>query len=263
MSTQRYISTSFWDDMWIQELDPSEKLLYMYLMTNPLTNIAGVYKISDRRISFDTGFNIETITNIIKKFTSGKKAFRVGEYIALPSWPKHQKWETSDPIKKGIETILKELDPEEIEKLYEMGYKYDLSKYRTNTPDVPPIDTRSYSDLDIDLDIDTDIDINVDPPKPKKQKEVRHKYGDYSNCCLTDEQRLKLTDEYGEEKAKQMITNFDNYVESTGKKYKNHLQTMRNWAKKDQPEQPKPKEKYVSKITAEELESFKKVAGIV
>jgi len=36
-----------------------------------------------------------------------------------------------------------------------------------------------------------------------------------------------------------------------------------NTSEYNQSEQPKPKEKYVSKITAEELESFKKVAGIV
>jgi len=46
MSTQRYISTSFWDDPWITSLDPSEKLLYLYLMTNTSTNISGVYKLS-------------------------------------------------------------------------------------------------------------------------------------------------------------------------------------------------------------------------
>ena len=67
MSTQRYISTSFWDDEWIQTLDPSEKLLYLYFMTNPLTNIAGVYKVTERRVSFDTGFNISTIQHIMSK----------------------------------------------------------------------------------------------------------------------------------------------------------------------------------------------------
>ena len=73
MATQRYISTSFWDDEWIQELDPSEKLLYLYLMTNPLTNIAGVYKLSIRRISFDTGFTEDIVKNILERFEKDKK----------------------------------------------------------------------------------------------------------------------------------------------------------------------------------------------
>ena len=39
----RYIKTKFWDDSYIIELNPHEKLLFLYLITNPLTNIAGVY----------------------------------------------------------------------------------------------------------------------------------------------------------------------------------------------------------------------------
>ena len=42
---KRYISTTFWDDEWVQSLDFTEKGLYLYLLTNSLTNIAGVYKL--------------------------------------------------------------------------------------------------------------------------------------------------------------------------------------------------------------------------
>lgn len=126
MSTQRYISTSFWDDEWIQTLDPSEKLLYLYYMTNPLTNIAGVYKISMRRISFDTGFIPETITHIMQKFEKAGKAYRIGEYVALPAWPKHQQWKIRSKIKDGIISILQDLPSEVLDELYSNGYSFDL-----------------------------------------------------------------------------------------------------------------------------------------
>ena len=73
---QRYIDTCFWDDEFIVGLDPSEKLMYMYLMTNPLTTIAGVYKITLRRICFDTGFNETTVNYILQKFEAAKKVFK-------------------------------------------------------------------------------------------------------------------------------------------------------------------------------------------
>jgi hypothetical protein len=41
-------------------------------MTSPLTNIAGVYKLSVRRICFDTGFNSDTIGHIMAKFEKAK-----------------------------------------------------------------------------------------------------------------------------------------------------------------------------------------------
>ena len=127
MATQRYISTSFWDDNWIQTLDPSEKLLYLYLMTGPLTNIAGVYKITVRRIVFDTGFNQDTITHIFDKFEKNYKAHRVGEYVVIPSWPQHQKWEKAPKIREGIISVLQDLPNGMIDVLIGLNYRFDLS----------------------------------------------------------------------------------------------------------------------------------------
>lgn len=157
MSVQRYISTSFWDDEWITELDPSEKLLYLYFMTNPLTNIAGVYPITLKRISFDTGFNKDTIERIIARFERDKKAYYRHGLAILPSWPKHQQWEKRSKIKEGIDAILKSLEKHVIILLKSIGYRY-------------PIDTlsisygygRNYSDPDPDPEFDTDTDTDTD-----------------------------------------------------------------------------------------------------
>jgi hypothetical protein len=170
--TQRYISTSFWDDEWIQTLDPSEKLLYMYLMTNPLTNIAGVYKISVRRICFDTGFNADTIGHIMRKFQTAGKAFRIGEFVAMPAWPKHQKWEKAPKIRDGIIACLKELDSEMLETLIEIKYRFDM-KMVFDTLSIPYPYPSSY--LDTDIDKDTDIDNEetpAAPPVPEPEKAI-------------------------------------------------------------------------------------------
>jgi hypothetical protein len=126
MATHRYISTTFWDDAWIQELEPSEKFVYLYLMTNPLTSISGVYKITDRRISFDTGYDTQTIKTIMEKFTASKKAIRFGEWVVLPSWPKHQDWKSKPTIRQGIETSLMELKDDELLFIYNNGYQFPM-----------------------------------------------------------------------------------------------------------------------------------------
>ena len=158
MATQRYISTSFWDDRWIQNLDPSEKLMYLYLMTNPLTNIAGIYKIENRRISFDTGFNVETVNSILEKFEKAKKVYRKDEYIIIPTWAKHQKWETNAKIKAGIEAILKSLSPELVGFLKKIGYTYPIDSLC-----IPYVYPTSYYDSDSDTDSDTDISLSAQP----------------------------------------------------------------------------------------------------
>jgi hypothetical protein len=166
--TQRFISTSFWDDEWIQTLDPSEKLLYMYLMTNPLTNIAGVYKITVRRICFDTGFNSDTIGHIFTKFEQAGKAHRLGEYVSLTSWPKHQKWEKSEKIKAGIDSCLSKLDAQTLILLSKTGYKYDLKPF-FDTLLIPYQYPSSYSEFEFDSEVDSNSRKSDCSDKPEKQ----------------------------------------------------------------------------------------------
>lgn len=65
----------------------------------------------------------------------------------------------------------------------------------------------------------------------ENKKDVRHKYGEYKKVFLTDEQLQKLQIEFVDWQDR--IQRLDDYIESTGKKYSNHLATIRNWAKND------------------------------
>lgn len=68
-------------------------------------------------------------------------------------------------------------------------------------------------------------------PKPKKEKPVKHKYGEYKNVLLTDDELSKLKTEYFD--YEERIENLSSYIASTGKAYKSHYATIRNWARKD------------------------------
>ena len=68
------------------------------------------------------------------------------------------------------------------------------------------------------------------PPKP-----TRHKYGQYKNVLLTDEDYDKLQSEFPHDYSER-IERLSEYMASTGKAYKNHLATIRNWARKDKPQ---------------------------
>ena len=75
-------------------------------------------------------------------------------------------------------------------------------------------------------------DINVGHKPPKA---VRHKYGFYEQVLLTDEDYEKLKAEFPHDYSER-IARLDEYIASTGKKYKNHLATIRSWARKDKPQ---------------------------
>jgi len=100
----RIVNTRFWDDSFIKELNVSEKLLFIYLLTNPLTNIAGIYEITLKRINFDTGISLSTITKILKKFGDTGKIYYVDQYILIRNFIIYQK--NNPKIQAGIQNIL-------------------------------------------------------------------------------------------------------------------------------------------------------------
>ena len=63
-------------------------------------------------------------------------------------------------------------------------------------------------------------------------KITRHKYGFYKNVLLTDEDYAKLQEEFPHDYTER-IERLSEYMASHGKSYKNHLATIRNWARKD------------------------------
>lgn len=72
--------------------------------------------------------------------------------------------------------------------------------------------------------------------KEKSNKYIRHKYGEYNNVLLTDEDMDKLKAEFPTDYDSR-IENLSMYIASSGKSYKNHLATIRNWARKEKPKQ--------------------------
>lgn len=74
---------------------------------------------------------------------------------------------------------------------------------------------------------------------PTERKEtVRHKYGEYKNVLLSDDELEKLKTEYPKD-YEMRIERLSEYIASTGKSYKNYLATIRSWAKRDKPESQK------------------------
>lgn len=97
----------------------------------------------------------------------------------------------------------------------------------------PSIDKSSVVESSVVEDSVEDVpDINVGHKPPKA---VRHKYGYYKNVLLSDEDYAKLQSEFPHDYSER-IERLSEYMASTGKSYKNHLATIRNWAKKDRPQ---------------------------
>jgi hypothetical protein len=75
---------------------------------------------------------------------------------------------------------------------------------------------------------------------------------------LTDNELEKLKAEYSDWEDR--IERLSSYVASTGKSYKSHYATIRNWARKDAEVKPIKQVSYGKQTKAEELDAFYQMA---
>ena len=64
--------------------------------------------------------------------------------------------------------------------------------------------------------------------KPNTNKQSKHKYGEYQHVLLTDKEHAHLLDLYGDS-LDEHIKILDEYIETSGKKYKNHSLVIQKW----------------------------------
>jgi hypothetical protein len=115
MAKKRYINTKFWDDNYVVNLDPIEKLMFLYFITNPLTDICGIYEIPLRRMAFDTGIDKYMILKIIERFEEDDKIYYIDGWIYVKNFSKNQI--INDSVQKGIERSLLVVPKEIIDRI--------------------------------------------------------------------------------------------------------------------------------------------------
>lgn len=94
-------------------------------------------------------------------------------------------------------------------------------------------------------------------PEQTKKEPVKHKYGEYKNVLLSDEQLEKLKSEFPND-WEERIERVSEYCASSGKTYKNYLATIRNWAKK---EKPQPNKKQANNSMSETQRKIRELEG--
>ena len=134
MAKQRYINTKIWEDAWFSQLDQIEQLVFIYFLTNPMTNIIGAYELSKATISRSVGLETQMLEEILRRFEVAGKIYYVNGWVVIPNFIKHQNY-NSPKIQKGIEIEL-ESTPDAVKKLLKIPYRYGidtLSHSNTNT----------------------------------------------------------------------------------------------------------------------------------
>ena len=114
----------------------------------------------------------------------------------------------------------------------------DLTKYSVNIP----LNMELNMELNSPLKTELNMELNMDnlPIKEKYKNKTknkganRHKYGQYKNVLLSDDEVEKLKTEFPLD-WQDRIERVSEYCASKGATYKNYLATIRSWARKDRP----------------------------
>ena len=162
---------------------------------------------------------------------------------------------TDDGVAFVWESVIKPQLEENIQKYKEVskarseavGNRYkqdntsDTNEYNCNNSNQKNEKNTIVTDYDVDVDIDIDVDNDSELKEKinKKEKPQKHKYGQYQNVLLSDDELEKLKTEFPVD-WEERIERVSGYCASKGTSYKNYLATIRNWAKRDAKNKDQP-----------------------
>ena len=249
MAVKRIVDTSFWTDSKVDDFSPEDKYFMLYLLTSPFTKQLGIFEISVKQAAFQMGWQADAFKVLLERFENKYHMIRYSEEtgeIAIKNFLRHSIMKGGKPVEDCIRQDIERVKNKDLLKyvfssLYgkeglNVTVKKIVDEYMEN-------DNDKHNDNDNDNDNDSTVAVSCDDSGANRltapTKPVKHKYGEYKNVLLTDEELAKLQAEYAD--WKERIERLSSYVASTGKRYKSHYATIRNWARKDAEKKPASK----------------------
>ena len=137
MAKQRFINTRFWNDNYISNLDPLEKLLFIYFLTNEHTNICGFYELPLKVIAVETGIDSEMIQKMLPRLED--RIRYIDGMVIVKNALKHQD-NLSLQFKKGALSMLLGVPRELLHKCLKNQWYIIPPTYPIDTVSIPPGD---------------------------------------------------------------------------------------------------------------------------
>jgi len=244
----KLIRDSYWTDPKVNELNPYEKLIFLYLISNPHVHFSGVYYLPKKIISIETGISNRCVEKSLDVLI--KKNFV--NYNSNTIWVKNMlKHQVKEGIPnrlqlEGIKNHLKSLHNSILVNEFIDFYKL---------PIYTPIDTPIHTLIDNQEKEKKKENINIQEKKNYKKKEKykgeiirgeKQKFLDF--VYLYPDEYQKLISEIGQNQTDEYIQRLNDYIGAKGIKYKSHYHTIRMWFDRDSKGISKNKPKFQGAI---------------
>lgn len=180
MALYRNIHLSFWQDTKVtDDFTPEDRYFYLYLLTNPHTNLCGCYEISIKQMVNEMGYDSKKVGKLIDRFSFIHNLIRYARSereLLIFHWSKYN-WTSSEKFRKPLlqeiqnvktddfrEYLLKLFDGENVK--YGMDTVSEKEEYGINTNCIDTTDTDTITDTVSGSEADTD------KSKPTEIKEI-------------------------------------------------------------------------------------------
>lgn len=171
MATYRTVQLSFWTDPKVDDdFTPEDKYFYLYLLTNPHTNICGCYEISMKQMVRETGYNEDTVKRLLARMETVHHVIvydSATKEVLIPNWHKYN-WFKSKDVFKGVETVASTIKSDGF-RMYILNLLANIYEHPLQGVYRGSIDPRGTSVTVPVTDTVTDPVIEQEPKK-KKQK---------------------------------------------------------------------------------------------
>lgn len=282
MAVYRNVQLSFWTDSKISDdFTPEDKYFYLYLLTNPHTNLCGCYELSIRQMSNDTGYSKDSVEKLIDRMQNVHKVIQYSKdnkEILIINWAKYN-WTSSPLVMKSIDKSINTIKTQEyrgfLRYLYEhidtvsIGYSYPMESTFSLVSDSLVI-----NNTDINRDINMSKNEDQKEKKKKHEAEVNDFFESVWKLYVRKEGKNAVTKEAKEEifnigydRMKKCIEKYARLKEGTDKKYLLMGSTFFNGRYKDylEPIKEEPAEPVEEEpeLTDEEWVALVKEHGLV
>lgn len=191
------IATKFWADEKVVDLDPETKLLYLYILSCPHSNMAGYYRLPKPYIQADLKLSDKGLTKGFNKLLSKGliKYCEKSSVIFIPNYYKYNSIQNKNQA-KGAANRTSELPKNSLVKDYKIAIKqYAESYYKELCKGLPKgFDEglpKQSGNTELELESELDTDIEKDSSSDKSDK-------DKFSITKLDNGRYDYPDEYEE-----------------------------------------------------------------
>ena len=212
MSKNTFFNTRFWQDSFIADLDPSEKLLFIYCITCPYLSLCGIYEVPLKYMAIETGLDKEMVIKILDRFEKKKKVMYRDGWLCVLNYPKYQSFK-GEKLEIALNREISAVPKDILDEFVANGY---------------PIDTLSIVSLDMDKDMDKEINERTPKETPLKKKKAYL-------LNIPDEDIKEFTRRFdaSEKQIRSKAEDLDSWCDANGKRKKDYRKFLLVALKKD------------------------------